>query len=172
VFFTYHLLEQNSDAEVIDLARSCWGNEEGETIAQHRLNYHSQQCPKLWVGIRHDGQLIAMASGVRSWACEHMFDVGWICTAPAFRGQGLARDMMAILAAWWLKNGSMHHPHLVLSCLSENVGLYEKLGFNVILWHHSKAAIMAARAQDILNGRSTLWAETLDWERNPFHLGA
>lgn len=167
---TYHLLNQDCDTEVISLARTCWGNIEADEIAQHRPNYHSQQCPKLWIGIRQDNTLIAMASGVRNWASEHLFDVGWICTLPSFRGQGHAKDMMAILASWWIKSGQTDYPHLLLSCLNENIVLYENWGFKTILRHRPEAAVMAAHAKDILDtsGHSITWATALNWEKNPF----
>jgi GNAT superfamily N-acetyltransferase len=81
-----------------------------------------------YVGIRHNGVLIAMAG-------ERLHLDGWreisaVCTASAYRGQGLASRLVSTLAC------GIHRRHegAFLSVLTTNtnaIELYEQLGFYV-----------------------------------------
>ncbi len=79
-----------------------------------------------YVGIRRDGSLVAMAG-------ERLRFEGWteisaVCTAPAYRGQGLASRLMSTLVADIHARGE----HVFLHVLTSNtsaIRLYEALGF-------------------------------------------
>jgi ribosomal protein S18 acetylase RimI-like enzyme len=81
-----------------------------------------------YVGIRHGGQLIAMAG-------ERIHLEGWreisaVCTASAHRGHGLGSRLVRALAY------GIHHRHerAFLSVVTTNtnaVALYERLGFRI-----------------------------------------
>jgi ribosomal protein S18 acetylase RimI-like enzyme len=79
-----------------------------------------------YIGIRRDGQLVAMAG-------ERLRFDGWteisaVCTAPAYRGHGMASRLMGALIA-----GIQHRSERVfLHVLIDNknaIRLYEQLGF-------------------------------------------
>jgi len=79
-----------------------------------------------YVGIRRDGELVAMAG-------ERMHFDGWteisaVCTAPAFRGQGLASRLVSTLVA----DIQDRAEGVFLSVMTANtsaIRLYEGLGF-------------------------------------------
>jgi ribosomal protein S18 acetylase RimI-like enzyme len=81
-----------------------------------------------YLGIRHGGQLIAMAG-------ERIHFEGWreisaVCTASAHRGQGLGSRLVRALAY------GIHHRHerAFLSVVTTNtnaIALYERLGFRI-----------------------------------------
>jgi ribosomal protein S18 acetylase RimI-like enzyme len=81
-----------------------------------------------YIGIRHGGQLIAMAG-------ERIHLEGWreisaVCTASAHRGRGLGSRLVRALAY------GIHHRHerAFLSVVTTNanaIALYERLGFRV-----------------------------------------
>jgi ribosomal protein S18 acetylase RimI-like enzyme len=80
-----------------------------------------------YVGIRREGALVAMAG-------ERMRFDGWteisaVCTAPAYRGHGLASRLMSTLVA----DIQARSERVFLHVLTENtsaIGLYEGLGFS------------------------------------------
>jgi predicted GNAT family acetyltransferase len=79
-----------------------------------------------YVGIRRDGGLVAMGG-------ERMRFAGWteisaLCTAPAYRGQGLASRLLSTLAADIQNRSEQVFLH-VLSANTNAIGLYEELGF-------------------------------------------
>ncbi len=79
-----------------------------------------------YLGIRHDGALVAMAG-------ERLSPPGWteisaVCTDPAYRGRGLAARLVRAVAAGIEARGRTPFLHAA----AENVNairLYEKLGF-------------------------------------------
>jgi predicted GNAT family acetyltransferase len=79
-----------------------------------------------YVGIRRDGELVAMAG-------ERLHFDGWteisaVCTAPAFRGQGLASRLVSTLVA----DIERRRERVFLHALTVNtnaIRLYEQLGF-------------------------------------------
>jgi ribosomal protein S18 acetylase RimI-like enzyme len=81
-----------------------------------------------YLGIRHDGALIAMAG-------ERLHPPGWteisaVCTDPAWRGRGLASRLVLALAAEIKARGDTPF----LNALATNVNairLYEELGFRL-----------------------------------------
>lgn len=81
-----------------------------------------------YLGIRHEGRLIAMAG-------ERLRTPGWtevsaVCTDPGFRGQGLGARLTMAVAAGILDRGDLPFLHVA----AENLGairLYERLGFQV-----------------------------------------
>ncbi|XVU20711.1 GNAT family N-acetyltransferase [Actinoplanes sp. CA-054009] len=81
-----------------------------------------------YLGIRHDGRLIAMAGErfqIPGWT-----EVSAVCTDPDFRGRGLGARLTMAVAAAILERGDL--PFLHVS--AENLGairLYERLGFQV-----------------------------------------
>jgi ribosomal protein S18 acetylase RimI-like enzyme len=80
-----------------------------------------------YVGIRDGGVLVAMGG-------ERMHFDGWteisaVCTAPAYRGQGLASRLVSELAAD-IQRRSEHVFLHVLTANSNAIGLYEELGFH------------------------------------------
>jgi ribosomal protein S18 acetylase RimI-like enzyme len=79
-----------------------------------------------YLGVRRNGELIAMAG-------ERMHPPGWteisaVCTAPEYRGQGLAGRLVRAVSAGILARGETPFLHALAS--NENaVGLYRRLGF-------------------------------------------
>jgi ribosomal protein S18 acetylase RimI-like enzyme len=81
-----------------------------------------------YLGIRREGALVAMAG-------ERMHPPGWteisaVCTAPEFRGQGLAARLILAVAAGIRERGETPFLHAA----AENTGalrLYDKLGFEL-----------------------------------------
>jgi predicted GNAT family acetyltransferase len=81
-----------------------------------------------YFGIRaNDGRLIAMA-GERL-KLDGFTEISAVCTAPEFRGRGLARTLVAYLVAHALNEGKM--PFLHVKAENEAKLLYQKLGFRV-----------------------------------------
>jgi GNAT superfamily N-acetyltransferase len=81
-----------------------------------------------YFGIRSDdGRLIAMA-GERL-KLDGFTEISAVCTAPEFRGRGLAQRLVAYLVAQTLNEGKIPFLHVK----AENAAklLYEKLGFRV-----------------------------------------
>ena len=79
-----------------------------------------------YVGVRRDGDLVAMAG-------ERLHFDGWteisaVCTAPTYRGQGLASRLVSILVADIQRRSERVFLH-VLSHNINAIGLYEELGF-------------------------------------------
>jgi ribosomal protein S18 acetylase RimI-like enzyme len=80
-----------------------------------------------YLGVRRDGELVAMAG-------ERMHLPGWteisaVCTAPEYRGQGLAARLMKAVAAGIWSQGSV--PMLHVAEGNGAIRLYEALGFAV-----------------------------------------
>jgi GNAT superfamily N-acetyltransferase len=79
-----------------------------------------------YLGIKHDGRLVAMAG-------ERLRLPGWtevsaVCTDPEFRGQGLAARLTLAVAAGILERGEL--PFLHAASTNDNaIRLYERLGF-------------------------------------------
>lgn len=81
-----------------------------------------------YVGIRIDGQLVAMAG-------ERLHPPGWteisaVCTAPESRGQGYAARLVRDVAACITARGEQPFLH-VASDNTAASGLYERLGFRI-----------------------------------------
>jgi predicted GNAT family acetyltransferase len=79
-----------------------------------------------YVGIRRDGALVAMAG-------ERLHFDGWteisaVCTAPTYRGQGLASRLVSVLVAD-IQQRSEHVFLHVLTVNTNAIRLYEGLGF-------------------------------------------
>lgn len=90
---------------------------------------------ELHVGLRtDDGRLVASA-GLTTAAVEvggERFDVvglGGVIVAAPYRGQGLARQVVEAAAA---RSRAMGPEFIVLFCHANRMGLYERLGFEVI----------------------------------------
>lgn len=81
-----------------------------------------------YVGVHHDGRLVAMAG-------ERLRPPGWteissVCTAPNFRGRGLAAQVVSTLANGIVDRGERPFLHVA----ADNAGalaLYQRLGFEV-----------------------------------------
>jgi GNAT superfamily N-acetyltransferase len=81
-----------------------------------------------YLGIRHDGALIAMAG-------ERLQFAGWteisaVCTAPEHRGKGLASQLVGALTARIQLRSARPFLH-VLDTNTAAIRLYEELGFRV-----------------------------------------
>ncbi len=80
-----------------------------------------------YVGIRHDGALVAMA-GERlrfdSWT-----EISAVCTAPTYRGRGLASRLVSTLVADIQHRSGRVFLH-VLTANTDAIRLYERLGFH------------------------------------------
>jgi predicted GNAT family acetyltransferase len=81
-----------------------------------------------YVGIRRDGQLVAMAG-------ERLHFDGWteisaVCTAPSDRGHGLASRLVGALIAGIQQRSERAFLH-VLTTNTSAIRLYEELGFRV-----------------------------------------
>lgn len=79
-----------------------------------------------YLGIRHDGELIAMAG-------ERLHPPGWteisaVCTDPRFRGRGLATRLVLAVAAGIKERGEVPLLHAAASNVNA-IRLYESLGF-------------------------------------------
>jgi ribosomal protein S18 acetylase RimI-like enzyme len=80
-----------------------------------------------YLGIRRDGELIAMAG-------ERLHPPGWteisaVCTDPAWRGQGLASRLTRAVAAGITARGETPFLHAIASN-STAIRLYKELGFS------------------------------------------
>lgn len=81
-----------------------------------------------FLGHHVDGRLVAM--GGRRMQLDGFTEVSGICTDPAFRGQGLARDLVLILSRRIVAEGRVPFLH----AFADNhaaIALYERLGFVV-----------------------------------------
>jgi predicted GNAT family acetyltransferase len=81
-----------------------------------------------YLGIRHEGQLIAMAG--ERFHLDGWTEISAVCTSPEHRGRGLASRLMAALALG-IEGRS---ERVFLHALSNNTGairLYEQLGFRI-----------------------------------------
>ena len=81
-----------------------------------------------YLGIRHRGQLIAMAG-------ERVHPPGWteisaVCTHPAHRGQGLATRLVRAVAAGIRERGETPFLHTLASNTTA-IRLYESIGFTL-----------------------------------------
>jgi ribosomal protein S18 acetylase RimI-like enzyme len=81
-----------------------------------------------YLGMRRDGQLIAMA-GERL-RLEGWTEISAVCTAPTHRGQGMASRLMGALIADIQRRGERVFLH-VLADNTSAIRLYEELGFRV-----------------------------------------
>jgi ribosomal protein S18 acetylase RimI-like enzyme len=96
-----------------------------------------------YLGIRHDGELVAMAG-------ERLHPPGWteisaVCTDQRFRGRGLATRLVRAVAAGIRARGETPMLHAAAS----NVGairLYESMGFT--LRRHTRFATLRLRADE------------------------
>jgi ribosomal protein S18 acetylase RimI-like enzyme len=79
-----------------------------------------------YLGIRHEGRLIAMAG--ERFRLPGWTEVSAVCTDPAFRGRGLGARLTLAVAARILERGDLPFLHAA----ADNAGairLYERLGF-------------------------------------------
>jgi ribosomal protein S18 acetylase RimI-like enzyme len=88
----------------------------------------AERTPELgrFVGVKADGRLVAMAG-------ERLHLDGWheisgVCTDPAWRGLGLARDAMLVVGRAMLARGERPFLH-VFASNAPAIALYERLGF-------------------------------------------
>lgn len=81
-----------------------------------------------FVGIRHEGQLVAMA-GERMKA-PGFTEVSGVCTRPGFRGRGYAAGLLAAVAARIAGRGETPFLHAYADHAA-TIALYERLGFRV-----------------------------------------
>ena len=79
-----------------------------------------------YVGIRVDGQLVAMA-GERLHV-DGFTEVSAVCTHPLHRGRGYSRDLIAGVSKGIQARGEVPFLHVLDDNLSA-IALYEKLGF-------------------------------------------
>jgi len=82
----------------------------------------------VYLGIRDRGTLIAMAG-------ERLQPDGWIeisgvCTDPAYRGRGLARLLMELVAAGIRQRGQRPFLHVMASNTGA-IRLYESMGYSI-----------------------------------------
>jgi predicted GNAT family acetyltransferase len=81
-----------------------------------------------YVGVRHEGRLIAMA-GERMRPDGHA-EISAVATHPAHRRQGLGESLVRTVAAGILGRGEIPFLH-VATDNSRAIALYERLGFTV-----------------------------------------
>jgi predicted GNAT family acetyltransferase len=81
-----------------------------------------------FIGIRHDGQLVAMA-GERMKA-PGFTEVSGVCTRPGFRGRGYAAGLLAVVATRIAARGETPFLHAYADHAA-TIALYERLGFRV-----------------------------------------
>jgi ribosomal protein S18 acetylase RimI-like enzyme len=79
-----------------------------------------------FVGLRVDGQLVAMA-GERMHLTGYT-EISAVCTDPAWRGQGLARDLILVVAQGIVARGEVPFLHVIAENATA-IALYERLGF-------------------------------------------
>jgi ribosomal protein S18 acetylase RimI-like enzyme len=79
-----------------------------------------------FVGVKVQGRLVAMA-GERLQVAGYR-EISGVCTDPAWRGQGLARDAMLAVGRAMLARGERPFLH-VFASNAPAIALYEKLGF-------------------------------------------
>ena len=81
-----------------------------------------------YVGFKVDGELVAMAG--RRFHPPGWVEISAVCTAPAYRGKGLAGRLVKAVVAGIRAEGEV--PFLHVSESNENaIKLYEKLGFRI-----------------------------------------
>ncbi|QEH37569.1 Mycothiol acetyltransferase [Aquisphaera giovannonii] len=81
-----------------------------------------------YLGVRREGRLIAMA-GRRMWP-GHFREISAVCTHPDFRGQGLARRLLARLVTEILRDGLSPFLHVDAGNAGARAA-YERAGFVV-----------------------------------------
>lgn len=81
-----------------------------------------------YLGIRHDGELIAMAG--ERFRLDGWTEISAVCTRPNHRGQGLASQLMGALIASIRRRSERAFLH-VMSTNTGAIRLYEQLGFRV-----------------------------------------
>jgi ribosomal protein S18 acetylase RimI-like enzyme len=81
-----------------------------------------------YLGIRSDGQLIAMAG--ERFRLDGWTEISAVCTHPSHRGQGLASRLMSALIAGIKRRSQRAFLH-VMSTNTGAIRLYEQLGFRV-----------------------------------------
>lgn len=88
----------------------------------------AERTPELgrFVGMKAQGRLVAMA-GERLYL-DGYHEISGVCTDPAWRGQGLARDAMLLVGQAMLARGERPFLH-VFASNAPAIALYEKLGF-------------------------------------------
>ena len=79
-----------------------------------------------YLGIRHQGQLIAMA-GERMWLDGYR-EISTVCTHPDFQGYGYARQLVSCLVNTILSEGNTPFLH-VMHDNERAKAIYEDLGF-------------------------------------------
>lgn len=86
-----------------------------------------------YLGVRHDGRLVAMAGErmrIGGDGAAGATEISAVCTAPEFRGRGLARRLVDAVAAGIVARGERP----VLHAAADNHGairLYEAMGFTL-----------------------------------------
>ncbi|WFG46055.1 GNAT family N-acetyltransferase [Pseudonocardia alni] len=86
-----------------------------------------------YLGVRHDGRLVAMAGErmrIGGDGAAGATEISAVCTAPEFRGRGLARRLVDAVAAGIVARGERP----VLHAAADNRGairLYEAMGFTL-----------------------------------------
>ena len=81
-----------------------------------------------YLGIRHEGRLIAMAG--ERFRLPGWTEVSAVCTDPDFRGRGLGARLTMAVAAGILERGDLPFLHVTADNLGA-IRLYERLGFQV-----------------------------------------
>lgn len=86
--------------------------------------------PSVSVGAFDDGRLVGfIMSGHRIWeGCDTAYDMG-TGVIPAFRGQGIAKDMVGQLKTLLADNGLSRYILEVITTNTKALSLYEKSGF-------------------------------------------
>lgn len=86
--------------------------------------------PSVSVGAFDDGKLVGfIMSGHRTWeGCDTAYDMG-TGVIPAFRGQGIAKDMVGQLKTLLAGNGLSRYILEVITTNTKALSLYEKSGF-------------------------------------------
>ncbi len=126
---TGEAFEPREDADVVEL---------GADHADAMTAFVEQTRPGPWAprtwqlggyrGILVDGELVAMA-GERMHP-DGFTEISAVCTAPAFRGRGLATRVMRAVAVGIAERGATPFLHVAGSNAGA-VALYERLGFRV-----------------------------------------
>ena len=81
-----------------------------------------------YLGIRHEGRLVAMAG--ERFRLPGWVEVSAVCTDPEFRGRGLAARLTMAVAAGILERGDLPFLH-VEGTNAGAIRLYERLGFEI-----------------------------------------
>ena len=108
------------EAEAAEMSALALATKPGPWASQtHRYGH--------FFGIRREGRLAAMA-GERMLPAPRLAEISGVCTWPEYRGQGLARRLIAQVMAGQRARGEVPYLH----SYSDNpgaIGLYESLGF-------------------------------------------